>query len=94
MVWDGEAPVEKNGAEEKMQVNDDWRKDFAWIANMADNGMAQCNLCMTDFSIGLSSGGHTGVRRHQESARHAKLAKSMGSTKPSQLFVEGWDGPI
>ena len=34
--------------------------------------MAQCNLCVTDFSI--SSGGRTDVRRHQESARHAKLA--------------------
>ena len=53
--------------------------------------MAQCNLCVTDFSI--SSGGRTGVRRHQESARHAKLVKSMGPTKPL-LFVEGWDGPI
>ena len=37
--------------------------------------MAQCNLCVTDFSI--SSGGRTGVCRHQESARHAKLAKSI-----------------
>ncbi len=34
--------------------------------------MAQCSLCVTDFSI--SSGGRTDVRRHQESARHAKLA--------------------
>ena len=41
------------------------------------------NLCVTDFSI--SSGVRTDVRRHQESARHAKLAKSRpkGSTKPS-----------
>ena len=51
----------------------------AWIAKLPDNGMAQCNLCATDFSI--SSGGRTDVRRHQESARHAKLAKSKGSTK-------------
>ena len=43
--------------------------------------MAQCNLCVTDFSI--SSGGRTNIRWHQESARHAKLAKSKGSTKPS-----------
>ena len=41
---------------------------------MPNNGMAQCNLCVTDFSI--SSGGRTGVRQHQERARHAKLAKS------------------
>ena len=42
--------------------------------------MAQCNLCATDFSI--AAGGRTDVRRHQESARHAKLAKSnKGSTK-------------
>ena len=46
----------------------------AWIAKLPDTGMAQCNLCATDFSI--SCGGRTGVRRHQESARHAKLAKS------------------
>ena len=45
----------------------------AWIAELPDNGMAQWNLC-TGFSI--SSGGRTDVRRHQESARHAKLAKS------------------
>ena len=41
-------------------------------AKLPDNGMAQSNLCMTDVSI--SSGGRTDVRRHQESARHAKLA--------------------
>ena len=52
--------------------NDDWRSHFAWIAKLPDNGMAQCNLCVADFSI--SSGGRTDVRRHQESARHAKLA--------------------
>ena len=46
-------------------------------STLPDNGMAQCNLCATDFSI--SCGGRTDVRRHQESARtarHAKLAKS------------------
>ena len=52
--------------------------------------MAQCNLCMTDFSI--SSGGRTGVRRHQESARHSKLATSMGSTKPSQSLHSSLKG--
>ena len=48
--------------------------------------MAHCNLCLTDFSIssGGRTGGLTGVSRHQESARHAKLAKSMGSMKHSQ----------
>ena len=45
------------------EFNDDWRRDVAWIAKLPDNGMAQCNLCVTDFSI--SSGGHTDVRRHQ-----------------------------
>ena len=64
----------------KCKFNDDWMRDFAWIAKLPDNGMTQCNLCVTDFSI--SSGGRPDVRRHQESARHAKLAKSKGSTKP------------
>ena len=50
-------------------------------ATLPDNGMAQCNLCATDFSI--SYGGRTDVRRHQESARHGKLAKSKG-------LYEGW----
>ena len=56
----------------KCKFNDDWRSHFTWIAKLTDNGMAQCNLCVTDFSI--SSGGRTDVRRHQESAQHAKLA--------------------
>ena len=45
--------------------------------------MAQCNA--TDFSI--SCGGRTDVRRHQESARHVKMAKSKG-------LYKGWDGPV
>ena len=53
----------------------------AWIANLPDNGKAQCNLRATDLSI--SCGGRTDVRRHQESARHAKLAKSKG-------LYQGW----
>ena len=57
----------------KMQVGG------AWIAKLPDNGMAQCNLCATDFSI--SYGGRMDVRRHHEITRHAKLAKSKGSTK-------------
>ena len=56
----------------KCKFNDDWRSHVAWIAKLPDNGTAQCNLCVTDFSI--SSGGRTDFRRHQESARHAKLA--------------------
>ena len=61
---------------------------------MPNNGMAQCNLCVTDFSI--SSGGRTGVRQHQESARHAKLAKSglYEAFAEPFLLVEGWGGPI
>ena len=54
-----------------------------WIEKLPDNGMAQCNLCAMDFSI--SSGGRTDVRRHQESARHAKLARSKGSTKDGMV---------
>ena len=58
--------------------------------------MAQCNFCVTDFSI--SSGGRTDVRRHQESARHAKLAKSRRGLYEAfvepLLFVEGWGGPV
>ena len=57
----------------------------AWIAKLPDNGMGQCNLCAGDFPI--SCGGRTDVRRHQESARHVKLARSKGSTR-------GWDGPV
>ena len=61
---------------------------------MPNNGMAQCNLCVTDFSI--SSGGRTGVRQHQESARHVKFAKSglYEAFAEPFLFVEGWGGPI
>ena len=75
----GRAPVEKNGAEEKMRIGG------AWIAKLPDNGMAQCNRCATDFSI--SCGGRTDVRRHQDSGRHAKLAKSKG-------LYEGLGGPV
>ena len=46
----------------------------AWIAKLPDNGKVQCNMCATDLSI--SCGGRTDVRRHQQSARHAELAKS------------------
>ena len=49
---------------------------------MPNNGMAQCNLCVTDFSI--SSGGRTGVRQHQESARATLSWRRVGSTKHSQ----------
>ena len=51
-------------------------RDFAWIAKLPDCGMAQCNLCATDFSI--SSGGRTDVRRHQEIVRHARLGSTKG----------------
>ena len=54
----------------KCKFNEDWKRDFAsWIAKFPDCGMAQCNLCATDFSI--SSGGRTDVRRHQESVAYA-----------------------
>ena len=54
----------------KCKFNEDWKRDFAWVAKLPDCGMAQCNLCATDFSI--SSGGRTDVRRHQESVRHGQ----------------------
>ena len=63
-------PLKKMAPKRTCKFNDDWRRNFAWIAKLPDcrdNGMAQCNLCVTDFSI--SSGGSTDVRRHQESAR-------------------------
>ena len=66
----------------KCKFNEDWR---SLDSKVADNGMAQCNLCAMDFSV--SYGGRTDVRRHQESARHAKLAKSKG-------LYEGRDGPV
>ncbi len=69
-------PVEKMALKRKCKFNE---IGGAWTAKLPDNGIAQCNLCATDFSI--SSGGRTDVRRHQESARHDKLAKSKGSTK-------------
>ena len=62
----------------KCKFNEDWR---SFDSNLPDNGMARCNLCATDFSI--SSGGRTDVRRHQESARHAKLAKSNAQCTPT-----------
>ena len=71
-----ERPLKKRLApKRKCKFNEDWRRDFAWIAKLP----AQGNLCATDFSI--SSGGRTDVLRHQDSARHATLAKSKGSTK-------------
>ena len=41
---DGEAPVEKMAPRRECNYNEDWRRDFAWIAKLPDNGMAQCNL--------------------------------------------------
>ena len=58
----------------KCKFNEDRRRNFAWKAKLP----AQYNLCAMDFSI--SSGGRMDVRRHQENASQAKLAKSKGST--------------
>ena len=55
----------------KGKFNEDWKRDFAWISKLPDCGLAQYNLCATDFSI--SSGGRTDVRRHQESVAYATL---------------------
>ena len=93
MRWRSEPPVKKRLApKRKCKYNEDWKRD---LAKLQDCGMAQCNLRATDFSI--SSGGRTEVRRHQESVRHARLAKSKGSTKggmvqyvaPGQNEVDG-----
>ena len=35
----------------KCKFNEDWKRDFAWIAKLSDTGMAQCN----DFSISGTS---------------------------------------
>ena len=52
-----EPTLEKMAPKRKCKSNEEWRRDFAWIAKLPDNGMAQCH-----FSI--SSGGRTDVRRH------------------------------
>ena len=77
-ICDGGAPSEKNDwhQREKCKFNEDWKRDFAWIAKLPDCGMAQCNRCAIDFSI--SSGGRTDVHRHQESVRHARLGSTKG----------------
>ena len=75
--------IKRLAPKRKCKFNYDWKTDYAWIAKLPDTGMAQCNLCATDFSV--SSGGRTDVRRHQESVRHARLAKSRGSTKGGML---------
>ena len=67
-----ERPVKKRLApKRKCTFNEDWKRDFGWIAKLPDCGMAQCNLCATDFSI--SSGGRTDVRRHQETYATDKM---------------------
>ena len=69
-ICDGGALSEKNDWHQRENANlIDWKRDFVWIAKLPDCGMAQCNLCATDFSI--SSGGRTDVRRHQESVAYA-----------------------
>ena len=39
--------AEKFALKRKRKFNEDWRRDFAWIAKLPDNGMAQCDLCAT-----------------------------------------------
>ena len=69
-ICDGGDPVKKRLApKRKCKFNEDWKRDFAWIAKLSDCGMAQCNLCATNFSI--SSGGRTDDRRHQERVAYA-----------------------
>ena len=86
-ICDGGAPGAKKrlAPKRKCKFNEDWKRGFAWIAKLPDCGMAQCNLCATDFSI--SSGGRTDVRRHQESVRHARLGSTKGGMV--QYFAHG-----
>ena len=41
-------PVEKMALKRKCKFNE---IGGAWTAKLPDNGIAQCNLCATDFSI-------------------------------------------
>ena len=52
-ICDGGAHSEKKrlAPKRKCKCNEDWKRDFAWIAKLSDCGMAQCNLCATDFSL-------------------------------------------
>ena len=62
MRWRSPCSEKKRPApKRKCKFNEDWKRDFAWIAKLADCDMAQCNLCATDVSI--SPGGRTDVRR-------------------------------
>ena len=40
-------PLKKMAPKRKCKFNDYWRRIFAWIAKLLDNGMVQCNLCAT-----------------------------------------------
>ena len=37
-----EPPLKKMALKRKCKFNEDWRRDFAWIAKLPDNGMVQC----------------------------------------------------
>ena len=52
-ICDGGAHSEKKrlAPKRKYRFNEDWKRNFAWIAKLPDCGLAQCNLCATDFSI-------------------------------------------
>ena len=43
--------IKRLAPKRKCKFNDDWKRDSAWIAKLPDTGMAQCNLCATDFSV-------------------------------------------
>ena len=72
MRWRSPQCKKRLAPKRKCKFNEDWKIDVAWIAKLPDCGVAKCNLCVTDLSLILSSGGRTDVRRHHESVRHGQ----------------------
>ncbi len=81
-TWDGGVPVQKKMAPKiKCKFNEDWMRDFAWIAKLPDNGMAQCNLCAT-FQYRLAA------------ARMFAVTKRVHARWRMEGLYEGWDNWI
>ena len=74
--------LKKMAPKRKCKFNEDWRRDFAWIAKLPNNGMAQCNLCAT-------------FRYHLVVAWMFAVTKRVHATltwRREGLYQE-WDGP-